>query len=483
MKTHKPFGIAILALTLLAHAGCIGRSGDADPGSVILETAGVDSVPVKASILELTQRNYLHQECLPAKVQLADHPTSQALLSHLIAAARTEGKDRDWSALIPSSSHQAFYADGTMKGYGILVDLEAFGPFPAFVIKGVMPDSPAEGAGLLRGARILAAARSRDGLDKPGAQAPALAASGELKRLLTDTETESTLWLRAWNPGAALSRDLPLKPVAFRIDPVPRAAAPLVLDAGAGRKVGYLPFLLFIAPAEEALRTAFGAFRAAGVTDLVVDLRYNPGGLLTGAQVLANLLHPHPAPGEVMALLARHARNAAAAESIPFQPEPRSFRPRKLAFIVTARSASASEAVINVLQPVYGRDLAVVGSRTYGKPVGAEFYRLPTDAWGLSLVTLRILNGRSEGGYYQGLPDGAFRGVSIAAPDDAGHPLGDPAEASLAAALAWMTHGTEGRPIPPGKPWNDARASREGHGATRDLGPFTPGEALHPGIY
>ena len=57
-----------------------------------------------------------------------------------------------------------------------------------------------------------------------------------------------------------------------------------------GRRVGYLNLRTFISTADPQLRSAFAQFRAQGVTELIVDFRYNGGGLVSIADLMGDLL-------------------------------------------------------------------------------------------------------------------------------------------------------------------------------------------------
>jgi hypothetical protein len=99
--------------------------------------------------------------------------------------------------------------------------------------------------------------------------------------------------------------------------------------------------------------------------------------------------------------------------------------------------------LVNALLPYFRGNLALVGSRTHGKPVGMEPLPVPgARTWGVLLVTLHVRNAAGVGDYFQGLPDRHFAGSSCAAEDDLRHAPGDPAEASTAAALRWIVDGT-----------------------------------------
>jgi hypothetical protein len=113
----------------------------------------------------------------------------------------------------------------------------------------------------------------------------------------------------------------------------------------------------------------------------------------------------------------------------------------KLACIVSEQSASASEALINALLPGYQGNLAMVGRRTGGKPVVCSHFPIPGTDLTLVLVSARVLNAQGHGDYWDGLPYAGFLGATCAAPDNLGHPQGDPREASTRAALDWIETG------------------------------------------
>jgi C-terminal processing protease CtpA/Prc len=243
--------------------------------------------------------------------------------------------------------------------------------------------------------------------------------------------------------------DVPASMAMSQLEPVPEAEGPRILEAG-GRRVGYLHLRGFDPWAELPLTRLMGRYKKAGVTDLIVDLRYNGGGSLQTAEVLLNLLRADAGPADTMFRIRRGA--GAPAEVTLFHPRAQALRPGKIAFITSRETASASEAVVNALVPYFGPNLALVGDRTYGKPVGMMILPVPESTLELRLVAYQILNARDEGDYGQGLPTAGFQGSSVLAADDLDHPLGDPAEASTAAALDWIAEGPAKRrpmPLPP----------------------------------
>ncbi|UKJ08141.1 S41 family peptidase [Solitalea lacus] len=214
-----------------------------------------------------------------------------------------------------------------------------------------------------------------------------------------------------------------------------------VIDLGT-KKVGYIMFNTFFGTAIQEIEAAFNDFVAKGVTDVVVDLRYNGGGRVDIAQHFANLLAPESAKGKVMyteqhnALLTTEGWN----ETINYDNSARKLPLlQKVAFIGTSGTASASELMINVLKPYLGESQKLFGSTTYGKPVG--FYpitinrKLP-DAYTTLIVAVKSINSQGGSDYYQGFAPDAL------AVDDVTRDFGDPEEASLKAALNWIQTGT-----------------------------------------
>ena len=121
-------------------------------------------------------------------------------------------------------------------------------------------------------------------------------------------------------------------------------------------------------PRWTALNTAFTQVRDAGATELVLDLRYNGGGLVSVAQHLAGLIAGDPLVGQVFVQFTHNDKQSSRNTAYRFEAKPQALAATRLVVIATRGSASASEAVINGLRPYM--DVKVVGDTTYGKPVG-----------------------------------------------------------------------------------------------------------------
>ncbi|MNL26770.1 Peptidase family S41 [compost metagenome] len=196
---------------------------------------------------------------------------------------------------------------------------------------------------------------------------------------------------------------------------------------------------------------AIGELRAKQATELVVDLRYNGGGLLDLASELAFMVageaNTRGKTFEATRFNAKHTErdpvtgrtldpilfwSTASGFSVPYdQPLP-SLDLRRVYVLTGPDTCSASEAFINGLRGI-DIDVIQIGGTTCGKPYG--FY--PQDNCGTTYFSVQFdgVNAKGFGGYADGFTPTCF------VPDDFGHALGDSQEALLAAALAHQVTG------------------------------------------
>ena len=364
------------------------------------------------------------------------------------------GNDKDrFHFTYPTAEWEALSQSGTSVGYGAHVVLLSRRPPREAVVAYVEPASPAFEAGLARGARIL----EIDGADlvNGGTQADVDA----LNAGLFPSEAGESHEFVVRDLGAAEPRTLTMQAAEVTSDPVKHVKT---LDTDRG-PVGYLLFNDFIATAERELIDAVNELAAAGITDLVLDLRYNGGGYLDIASELAFMIAgPSAAQGrtfEVLQFNDKHRQfnpvTGRVLEPKPFhdtalgfsapadEPLPSLSLPQ--VFVLTgAGTCSASESVINSLR---GIDIEVVqiGDTTCGKPYG--FY--PTGNCGTTYFTIQFrgVNDKGFGDYADGFSPaniGTPAGVELpgcSVPDDFEHGFGDPAEARFNAALRYRDLG------------------------------------------
>lgn len=316
-----------------------------------------------------------------------------------------------------------------------------------FRIKYVYPGSPADKAGIARGYQII----SITGV-------PSLTYTGSTgsnyTALINAIFNSTTISMTLQRPDNT-TFSVTLNTANYTVNPVLKRN---VIDLANGKKLGYIVFNTFTVPdnAKTYLEPAFNSFTAAGITDLVVDLRYNGGGSVATAQYLSNLIVPPAKTNTVMyteyyndklqndkyPLLAKKYQISpgyfkAANQQVKFAKEG-SLNISRVFFIVSGSTASASELTINNLIPEM--NVQLIGTTSYGKPVG--FFAIPIGAYQLYTPEFETKNSANQGGYYAGMTPGSPAYPGVQAGDDVTHDFGDVNEALLARAISYTTKGT-----------------------------------------
>jgi C-terminal processing protease CtpA/Prc len=238
---------------------------------------------------------------------------------------------------------------------------------------------------------------------------------------------------------SAGTRDVSVTKADYTLTPISSRYGAKVIDDG-GRRVGYLNLRTFISTANPALRNAFATFRAQGITDIVVDLRYNGGGLVATAELMGDLLGRDRTTSDVFSFTTFRPEKSSNNTTRFFRPETNSIGPTRIAFIGTTGTASASELVINAFIPyLHARD-GLIGTNTYGKPVGQIAVDQSACDDRLRVIAFKTQNAARQGDYFDGLA-GTVE-ASCQADDDLTKPFGDPQEASIHTALDFLA----GRP-------------------------------------
>ncbi len=138
-----------------------------------------------------------------------------------------------------------------------------------------------------------------------------------------------------------------------------------------GVKVGYLMYNAFTRDFVSQLNDAFGQFKADGVTQLIVDLRYNGGGAVETATDLASMITGQ-FNGQIFYTehwnadrQEQYAQNGVFDNTITGGATTNSLNLNQIYFLTTQRTASASELVINGLKPYI--NVTQIGTTTTGK--------------------------------------------------------------------------------------------------------------------
>jgi carboxyl-terminal processing protease len=338
----------------------------------------------------------------------------------------------------------ALSRSGIEASYGVQWSLISSTPPRKLVVAFTEPGSPGADAGIDRGAEVL----TIDGVNVATSSDTATLNRGLSPSALGETHT-----FVVRDRGATAPRTVTLTSASITSTPVQHVGALPAPHAS----VGYLVFNDHIATAERGLRDAITALRAAAISELVIDLRYNGGGYLAIAAQLAYMIAgPAATAGKAFereVFNDKHTQidpfTARPLEAFPFATttlglstlpagQPLPALGLKRVFVLTGPgTCSASEAMMNGLA---GIDVEVIqiGATTCGKPYG--FF--PADNCGITYFSIQFqgVNHKGFGDYADGfVPDGVLKGCVVA--DDFSHALGDPAEARLAAALSYMATG------------------------------------------
>jgi len=374
------------------------------------------------------QEWYLFPSLLDTTVNPAAHSTVQSYIDALVAPARAQNRDRYFTYLTSIAEENAYYEQGATAGFGVRLGFDGSRLFITEAFEG----GPALANGIDRGTEILGIGTGNANVRTVSS----ILASGGVDALVDalGPDTPGVARVLHVRDQSGVERQTALSKTEFALDPVSDRYGAKVITDGA-RRVGYLNLRTFIGTAAPDLRAAFASFKAQGVTELIVDLRYNGGGLISIAELMGNLM-AEGRGGQVFEYVAFRDSKANENETYTFQVQPESIAPTRVAFIGTGSTASASELVINGFVPYLRNNMALVGTNTYGKPVGQIALDNPACDDRLRAVALQIQNADRQGEYYNGLATTVP--VTCAAYDDISRPLGDPGEAMIRTALDFL---------------------------------------------
>ncbi len=232
------------------------------------------------------------------------------------------------------------------------------------------------------------------------------------------------------------------------------------------RVIGYLAYARFSDEINSvaALNNVFQKFATKGVTDLVIDLRYNGGGFVSTAEHLTNLIAPVRLANLTMFTEYYNStmqnRQATILKNQPRRDERGNITSgnyfdnatfkssdlvtrfsktnagylnniEKVVFITSGSTASSSELVINSLKPHI--TVKTVGKQSYGKPVG--FFPIRIDKYDVYYAMFETRNSLDKAEYYDGFkPDKDVY-------DDFRYDFGDKRENNLAHAIYYLDKG------------------------------------------
>ncbi len=359
----------------------------------------------------------------------------------LTPALTASGRRRDqFSFTYPTAEWDALSRQGVSAGFGAEWVLGSPTPPRNIQVAFVDPSTPAAAAGVGRGMSLVtvdgvsADDNSSAGIDRLNQAIFAPVAGRSYTFVLRDR--------------AQVDRTFVMTAGQVTRTPVPLTR---VIDTASGR-VGYITFHDHMRPAEAQLATAFQTLSQAGVSDLVLDLRYNGGGYLYIASQVGYMVAGRArTAGRTFERLQFNDKRAAdnndpdntapfydttsgfeGSGTTPSQPLPQ-LNLERVYVLAGPGTCSASESIVNGLRGV-GVNVVQIGGTTCGKPYGFT----ARDNCGISYFPIEFsgTNAQGFGDYADGFSP------TCGASDDLAHELGDASETLLATALAHRASGT-----------------------------------------
>jgi carboxyl-terminal processing protease len=436
---NRPINSIILVLAAgISACGGDGRGSGGGPITVPPTDMTPTPPPPTSTCSLLNRQNfaasvldewYLFPETLPSALSPAPYASVEAYIDAMTATARGQGRDRYFTYITSIEDENAFYSSGATVGFGVRLSFQGN---RIFVIEG-FEGTPAFAAGIDRGTEIVAIGTNSSNLRQVSDIISAQGSVGVSSALGPSTVGTSRV-LRITD--AAGTRNVTVAKAEYDISPLSPRYGVKIIDNGGGQRVGYINMRTFILTANNQLRAAFADFRAQGITNFVIDFRYNGGGLVSTAELMGDLLGGNRFSSDIFSVTRFRASKSSENETRLFEPQMQSVSPVKIAFISTNATASASELVMASLAPFLATNAALVGSNSYGKPVGQIARDLTACDDRIRVVAFAKENAAGQGDYFSGLA-GTMR-TTCAAADDITRPLGDPQEASLRTALDFL---------------------------------------------
>lgn len=228
-----------------------------------------------------------------------------------------------------------------------------------------------------------------------------------------------------------------------------------------GHKIGYYVYNFFAeGPTQSStvydveMNSVFAEFKTAGITDLVIDFRFNSGGSIASSARLASLIGNNVDANDVFTkfqyndelqqyFIQQFGEEDLKLKFINAPNNVGSLINGKVYFLTSKRTASASELVINGLKP-YMTQVTLVGDTTVGKNVGsASIYEEddPRNTWGIQPIIVKLYNSQNQADYDEGfVPNNLLVDNDLEL-----YPLGDENELLLSKSIDLITGGAVAR--------------------------------------
>ncbi|PPL00668.1 S41 family peptidase [Parapedobacter indicus] len=201
-----------------------------------------------------------------------------------------------------------------------------------------------------------------------------------------------------------------------------------VITTAGGKKVGYLFYNRFLNEQPNELLDAFFKFKTAGVSDLILDLRYNGGGGIWIAAIMSGLIQANFRENDPFIEYKYNSNyddetltyyqlfggdsddeeEVESADEVVSAINELNLNLPRVYILATNYSASASELVINNLRPFLSdANVIHIGETTVGKNEGSitiiDEREPPEIEWGIQPIIVKLANKNGFGDYPNGL--------------------------------------------------------------------------------
>jgi len=353
-----------------------------------------NELEINAQVFKALQQDYLWYGDLPSSINAADYNSPQTMLAAVAAP-----QDR-FSFIMTGQEYEDRFINATFFGYGfsaMRIDNDT-----ALQVAYVYDAGSAAQNGLRRGDKII--------------EIEGVSVADWLKKLDTGLVTEDDIY--GPNEAGVVRNFVWRKPNGEQLTSdfiKDQVSTNTVLHRSVvdddSKRLGYLVFNAFIELSETELEAAFADFSAQGVNELILDLRYNGGGLIRVANQLSAQIAANKVTNKTFVKYQYNDKNWHKNTTTLFSlgAGQTTLNLDRVIILTTEASCSASELVINSLSPFI--EVVQIGETTCGKPVGMMPDRIGN--YVLMAINFQTVNALDQGDYFDGLNPNCYVSDSI----------------------------------------------------------------------
>ena len=382
-----------------------------------------EALSANSFILDYMDYFYLWSEEVPKGLDVTSYEDSKEFFNEFIYEGTSENYDKELEANSDGDSWSFITDDlqGLLDYFNGIRTTSGYYPYSYLIEEGsenlvlvvayVYDNSPASDASLKRGSVIM----QIDGKDLTAQNVNELYSQESYSITMGEFDFNTKKFVLLNETKTITKAEIDTNPIIkseiYNID---------------GVKVAYLLYNSFIHSYDNQLISEFEKYKAEGVTELVLDLRYNGGGAVTSALNIASMIAPKSAIGEVF--LKKQFNTKLQAEFINDPNYGESYLENNLSdkaygneddggiigtslpnlnlnrvYILGLNgTASSSEIVINGLEPYM--TVMTVGEKTYGKNVASTtFQNKEYPNWAIQPIIFKSANADGKSDYWNGI--------------------------------------------------------------------------------